>query len=72
MLDKLWLLLSLITAICIIETYILWGGGRWHIAPKTRTVTGGLKKERRLELGHEEGRTWTSRRKNCKGFQAER
>ena len=43
-----------------------------HIAPKTRMVTGGLKKERRLELGYEEGRTWTSRRKNCKGFQTER
>ena len=52
------------------DIYIV--GGGWHIAPKTRTVTGGLKKERRLELGHEEGRTWTSRRKNCKGFQAER
>ena len=25
MLDKLWLLLSLITAVCIIETYILGG-----------------------------------------------
>lgn len=47
-------------------------GGEVHIAPKTRMVTGGLKKERRLELGYEEGRTWTSRRKNCKGFQAER
>lgn len=55
MLDKLWLLLSLITAVCIIETYILGGAG--HIAPKTRPVTGGLKKERRLELGYEEGRT---------------
>lgn len=31
--------------------------GRGHIAPKTRMVTGGLKKERRLELGYEEGRT---------------
>lgn len=67
----MWLLLSLITAICIIETYIL-QGGEVHIAPKTRMVTGGLKKERRLELGYEEGRTWTSRRKNCKGFQTER
>ena len=54
MLDKLWLLLLLITAVCIIETHILQGG---HIAPKTRMVTGCLKKERRLELGYEEGRT---------------
>lgn len=53
MLDKLWLLLSLITAVCIIETYILGGA---H-SPKDQAITGGLKKERRLELGYEEGRT---------------
>ena len=53
-LDKLWLLLLLITAICIVETHMLQGG---HITPKTRMVTGGLKEETRLELGYEEGRT---------------
>lgn len=69
MLDKLWLLLSLITAVCIIETYIYWGGGGAH-SQKTRPVTGGLKKERRLELGYRgEAGLRPVGEENCKGFE---
>lgn len=49
-------MVAAITDNCSVHNRDVHIGGAGHIAPKTRPVTGGLKKERRLELGYEEGR----------------